>query len=886
MRRIAPRFGRARIDAGPPISIFAMKKYFRNLIIYTAFLLIFTDPTFAQNVFVQPEAIPTGVDPLGVASADMNNDGKADLVVTSPNPAKVFVHFAPGFSFVGISVVYPERMVLGDLNNDGNIDIVVQNEPVNASAYVILNNGNTTFAPPSAPIALNAIVRAFTLADITGDGKLDMVNATFMNGTIMVMRGQGTGGFGVKINYPALVNPTSVTTGDFNGDGRLDVAAGSLNLSNLAILLNTGGGALAAPMVTNYPNPISGIAAADLNNDSKVDIAASFGDTTYGKIGALLGSGSGSFAVQPFVFVSGQPQRLAIGDVNGDSIPDAATIQFDSPNISVVLSDGTGGFTPTRIFIVGKVIPGLVIGRFDNDTNGDICVPVHDQDTINIIHGDGAGGFTAPESYKQLAGPYGVATGDFNNDSLPDIASVMAGSVSGISGKIAISTGQPGGGFVVTSYLTGTNLQFDNLWPVVADINNDGFDDVLALNTQLDYGTVYYGSAGGFTTSATFGTVGSPIAAAAVDLNMDGRLDIATANALTNKVSVLLQNPGSGGGHAPAVYYSTASNPRGLVSFDFNGDGIPDVATANLSAGNVGVLLGSGTGTLGASTNFSVGMSPVSIVKCDLNNDSLVDLVMAGSSSTKLGVLLASGPGAFATAMNYSVATGATYASANDWNGDGFDDVFVSSGIFGNAQLLLGGPLGLGAPIFLRAGAFPTNSAACDVDGDGRPDLLAADTGYYLSHGIVVLKGAAGPAPFTNDYGAGTAGCAGTQGIAANAIPKVNSPNFGFISTNCPPAALGFLLVSDAQDPAGSDPFGIFVKLHVGLLTATEIYTFDVVSGHAGTAFVNTPIPNDNNFIGKIYDAQTLWLWDSTAPCDPSPYLLSSSRGLQLTVQP
>ncbi len=132
-------------------------------------------------------------------------------------------------------------------------------------------------------------------------------------------------------------------------------------------------------------------------------------------------------------------------------------------------------------------------------------------------------------------------------------------------------------------------------------------------------------------------------------------------------------------------------------------------------------------------------------------------------------------------------------------------------------------------------------------------------------------------------YGAGTPGCSGAQAMAANSAPTIGNVDFELSTTNCPPSSLQLTMVSDAQDLAGSDPFGLGVTLHVGF-GGLELIALDMFSDAAGFGVASVAIPPTLALIGQTYFAQTLSAW--AGPCVPSTFGLSTSDGLAMTVLP
>ncbi len=130
-------------------------------------------------------------------------------------------------------------------------------------------------------------------------------------------------------------------------------------------------------------------------------------------------------------------------------------------------------------------------------------------------------------------------------------------------------------------------------------------------------------------------------------------------------------------------------------------------------------------------------------------------------------------------------------------------------------------------------------------------------------------------------YGTGTPGCDGTQEIAAVALPVIGAPDFGLLTERAPAGSLGLLLVTDVQDAAGSDPFGIGIALHVDLFLAVEVVALDTTSDAAGHGSCMFAVPSNAALVGTVWYAQTIWAWTS---CALPPYGLSSSRGLRFVV--
>jgi len=178
----------------------------------------------------------------------------------------------------------------------------------------------------------------------------------------------------------------------------------------------------------------------------------------------------------------------------------------------------------------------------------------------------------------------------------------------------------------------------------------------------------------------------------------------------------------------------------GLVIADFNGDGKPDVATANLqdfSGGNVSILLGNGDGTLQPHRNFSLGIiAPYWMTGGDFNQDGNVDLAFANPSLIgRVGVMLGNGHGGFSPIKTYTAGPGSIFVTTADLNGDGHQDLIVANiganNVAGHTVCVL---LGKGDGTFqaqstYNTGNAPHSVAVADLNGDGVPDLAVANQG-------------------------------------------------------------------------------------------------------------------------------------------------------------
>jgi len=209
------------------------------------------------------------------------------------------------------------------------------------------------------------------------------------------------------------------------------------------------------------------------------------------------------------------------------------------------------------------------------------------------------------------------------------------------------------------------------------------------------------------------------------DFNGDGKPDVVTANYGSDTVSVLLGN-GDGTFGSPSTF-ATGSGSRFVAVGDFNGDGNVDLVTADYSSSTVSILLGNGDGTFQSHVDYPTGEYPVSVAVADFNGDGRSDLVTADFGGNAVSVLLGNGDGTFQTHIEYATADYPFSVIVGDFNGDGHPDLATADN-FNSISVLLGkGDGTFQAHVDYAAENFPDAIAVGDFNGDGRLDLAVTN---------------------------------------------------------------------------------------------------------------------------------------------------------------
>ncbi len=226
-----------------------------------------------------------------------------------------------------------------------------------------------------------------------------------------------------------------------------------------------------------------------------------------------------------------------------------------------------------------------------------------------------------------------------------------------------------------------------------------------------------------------------PLSVTSADVNGDGHPDLISANENAKTLTVLT-NDGNGG-FALASSPSVGNGPLSVTSADVNGDGHPDLASANFNANTLTVLTNDGSGGFVVASSPGVGSQPYAVTSADVNGDGHPDLISANRADHTLTVLTNDGSGGFVTAASPVVGNLPLSLTSADVNGDGHPDLISANGGPNTLTVLTndgsGGFVLASSP---GVGSVPYSVTSADINGDGHPDLISAN---YAAGTLTVL---------------------------------------------------------------------------------------------------------------------------------------------------
>ncbi|MDP3392399.1 FG-GAP-like repeat-containing protein [Sediminibacterium sp.] len=675
-----------------------------------------TSGSLTTNSFAPKVDFTTGNGPWFLTINDLNGDGKPDIIIANINASTISIFKntstsgvidANSFaSKVDISVgTAPSSIAVGDLDGDGKPDLAIVNNISNSNTISILRNlstGNIDVGSFSSRVTFSTgtLPSAVALLDVDGDGKLDLAVTNQTSNSVSIFRNNASSGsittnsFESKVDFPTASNPRYLAVGDFDGDGKSDIVVPNMNSNTVSVFRNTASSGVintnsfAAKVDFTAGNSPYLAAIGDLNGDGKQDIAVSNNGSSFVSVFQNTSSGNNiiSFASKVDFASAGSTRSVAIGDLDGDGMPDLAAASGANSFISVFRNTVIPSTPPPIItsFTPLSAKPGDVVTITGTNFN---TTPAN-----NIVFFGATRATVTASTATQLT------------------VTVPAGATYG----------------PITELNTGSSLaaySLSNFNPIYSPAKTE--------ITTTD-----------FSPRVDFAAGTSPAAVAIGDLDGDGKPDMVVLNRISNLVSVYRSTSTSGsivsGSFADKVDFTTGTDPRSIAIGDLDGDGKPDLAVANQTSKSVSVLRNTstsgsiGSGSFAAKVDFATGANaPNHVAINDLDGDGKLDLVVAGGSVLRNTSTI--GTVSFAAKQDFNTGTGAFSVVIGDLDGDGKPDLavtnFSSTSVSVFRNISTSGTVSFATKVDFPTGAQPRTIAIGDLDGDGKPDLAVSNQG-------------------------------------------------------------------------------------------------------------------------------------------------------------
>jgi len=730
-----------------------------------------------------------------------------------------------------------------------NFSAAVTVNTSNGFATLALNDGGT--AGYSGASSTTALTFLYTVT--AGQNTSDLTVTAFdLNGA--VIKDSGTGNNADLSG--AVTNPA--------GTLRIDTIAPTLVSMTRVGSANQNDGSV-VPYAVTFSEPVVGVTTS------------SFSLTTTGVAGASISG------VTPGVDAAHYTVNVASGSVASGTGVGTVGLNLVGANITDLAGNGLGGGSfsaaPGSPFAIDDNGAVVAVALADLTGNGiqDI-VTANSDGQVSVLLGNGSGSFNpAPGSpYALGASPLAMAIADVNGDGIPDI--VTANGVGGTITQYSVLLGNGNGSFTAvhgSPFVLGENPQS----VAIADVNGDGKPDVVTANSGIPnvFGenvSVLAGNGNGTFSNASgspYPVGNNPISVTVADLTNNGIQDIVVANKDDNTVSVLLGN--GGGSFSPDPFsspglppgtFAVGTSPVSVAVADLTNNGIPDIVTANSGSNDVSVLMGNGNGSFQTATSVPVDQGPVSVAIADLNGDGIPDIVTANAVSDDVSVLLGNGHGSFSNAPGSPFQT---FTSVNgseqfttpvsvaiaDLNGDGRPDIAIATSYQTYpSRAYINGVIVLSNNVVPQAGPSftlhdttpPTvgtvnDGTGADISFQPYTTTIAANwTGFSdAGSGIASYQWAIGTTPGGTNVQAFTS--VGTRTSARNSLLNLTEGDTYYVSVR---AIDGVGNISTAANSNGVTilPQSSFLKGNVGTFTDSDgdKYTVQLTPSNVGQVAV------------------------------------------------
>ena len=629
---------------------------------------------------------------------------------------------------------YADDVELGDIDGDGWTDAVGTGDPFRPGVVFIRLNARDGFLSQIRNVTLSGhnSLEEVTLADVDGDGDLDLAIIERSPSRLLVLLNDGTGNYSSE---PSLAFSShgilfDMRAADLDGDDDIDLLANDSSSSNLRLvaLLNDGSGDFSRSAISESTDSSAwSYQLYDFDGINGPDII--YHESRSADVVLLTNAGNGQFGGRQTLLDNVNIGSVAVGDWNGDAHPDLATGKSSFlPGVTTAwLNDGNDQFS------ISSEVNGGVNNRFGvpQDLDGDgilDLIVTSSQPRTQVLYGLGDGTFSPSLELWSMVSL--IRTADMNRDGHLDL---IGGhflqyfidpqrQTAKVSVHLINSSESPG-------YATG-------------DFDRDGDLDFAVLDRSATNNRILTndGSAGLAQTS-TFRSNGSLARIVTGDFNLDGKLDLLTAGNGSGGSAELTTLLGRGDGTFPTrvVRVEPAGIGLDLVPADYDADGDLDVAF--MGTDGIRILFNNGTGSFPQGRTSPGATSANWLASSDVDGDGDIDLLALSQQEYRLFVLKNDGSGNLAPPVAYSTGLPSPFGMAvADIDGDGDQDVAVThqrdlawvtvlmkndgSGSFTFASSVTGSSLGQS-----------TQPNFGDFDGDGDQDLLTATLHFNDGNG-------------------------------------------------------------------------------------------------------------------------------------------------------
>ncbi|EKD29216.1 MAG: Vcbs [uncultured bacterium] len=723
---------------------------------------------YSGALFKEKTKLYFGENASCLAQADLNSDGKNELVIADYKNNKIII---ASFNYEkGIiteksiaSGQSPVDLKVSDMDGDGDLDIVIVNSG-SKNITVLINNGNIDFA--SQTYTTGNSPKSIALTDINNDNLPDIIIANYNGSSISVFINLGNGSFQNQINYATGSYPRSIACGDMDKDGDIDVVVGggeSSSNDSITIFYNNGAGTFNVKENLGENKKFNGIKTCDIDGDGFPDIIGS--SYVNNEFYVLINSGSGHAFSYLTYKLSNLPCLIYNNDLDMDGDPDLV-VEYNSNLVDIFYNDGQGNLKISESYYTeGVFSKNIEIADFDTDNDFDLIIP-YENGQVSIL---------TNQFYqdKHLTSSLIAKEIIISNDSVIGLnsstpvqlkAKINDESNIDVSGNAYLkkfSSSDPNVLFIDSDgntiaknqgicilsaemgiYKTSKKIVVsDNITRVAVkgyiQMNNGAFIKNAEVTSNFG-GATYSDDNGYFILNIPISQNSKLVLQASISINgiqhQASSPQLSVNPGQTTDAGLLILQPKQTAPLFNMNQYNFGNRPTGVGIGDFDNDDDLDMAVLLGYEKRMYVLSNLGNGTYEISATYNFINEPRAIYVTDINKDANLDLVVGfyGSSAQYISTLINQGNGTFIETVGCKGSLYSYFSMTDgDLNKDGNIDFVVS--VYGitlfNTQN--SGKLITSSKI-PNYSTWSNDTVIADVDNDGDSDLVIATDKIYI----------------------------------------------------------------------------------------------------------------------------------------------------------
>jgi hypothetical protein len=601
----------------------------------------------AGEGFAGERRVPVGQRPVALELLDVKGNGAGDVAVVNEgtNDVSILLNLGKAFAAENRTAVgdLPRAVKASDVNGDGFQDLVVVNEGSRDLSVLLNDRRGGMLAERRSKTA--AVTGPIAVGDFDRDGDPDVAAGDSKGQGIVVLENDGLGAFDAPLRLSSARAPDMLVATDLNGDGAPDLALAGRDSRAVEVFTGDGRGGFTAAGLLETEAGLAGLVAGNVDGNRFADLLAVHAGEP--KLSVFRHDGGAKFLRKISVPSGDGPRAIAALDLDGDGDLDLAVGNGASNDVSLLHNDGDGGFAEVDRVAAGDGPVAIVPADLDGSGSLDLAVANARSGDVSVLLTDGMGGVAVNQRFEIGGSPRALAARDFDGDGHVDLAVVADDGSSGSRVHLLLNDGS--GGIAETRVAAelaneSTGKEGRARAIAAADLDQDGdFDLAVPRASDDDLVVLLNDGSGGFSVGDSLATGAGPASVSAFRLNDDSAVDLAVANGAGDDVSVLVNSFRSG--FINEIRLDFRSPPRAIRAGDFNGDGNEDLvaASGDGSDSHVAVLVNEGTGAFTKGNALPVGADPRDIVVADFDGDGDPDLATANQASDDVSVLLNDG---------------------------------------------------------------------------------------------------------------------------------------------------------------------------------------------------------------------------------------------------